>query len=88
MLEKSDGYEKLLDTSLADYFRNGGETLSEESAILGIAIRRIVAAGKRITHKALILELIEMIETSDDAQGNDIIRNTLEIVVHHTADDL
>ena len=88
MLESSDGYENLTALSLMEYFRSGGETLAEESAILGVAIRRIVTAGERITHKALILELIRMIESTDDVVRSDIIRNTLEIVVHHTTDDI
>ncbi|MDN2486544.1 MULTISPECIES: biofilm development regulator YmgB/AriR family protein [Kosakonia] len=88
MLESSDGYENLPDLSLMEYFRSGGEKLAEESAILGVAIRRIVAADERITHKALILELIRMIESTDDVVRSDIIRNTLEIVVHHTTDDI
>lgn len=88
MQEQSYGYENLPDASLAEYFRSGGNLLSEESAILGAAIRRISAAEQRITHKALILELIKMIETTKDVVISDVIRNTLEIVVHHTTDDL
>ncbi|WP_197058879.1 biofilm development regulator YmgB/AriR family protein [Enterobacter sp. Bisph1] len=88
LLENIDEYVNLPDLSLIDYFRSGGEHLAEESAMLGVAIRRIVAAGGRITHKALILELIRMIETTDNVVQSDIIRNTLEIVVHHTTDDI
>jgi len=47
-----------------------------------------MAAGERITHKALILELIKMIETTEDVVKSDIVRHTLEIVVHHTTDDI
>lgn len=88
MLEPIAEYENLPDITLADYFRSGGETLAEESAILGAVIRRVLAAGEPVTHKALILELIKMIEVTDDVVKSDIIRHTLEIVVHHTTDDM
>lgn len=88
MLETTAEYENLPDVTLAEYFRSGGETLAEESAILGAVIRRVLAAGENVTHKALILELIKMLETTDDVVKNNIIRHTLEIVVHHTTDDI
>lgn len=88
MLEPIAEYEKLPDITLAEYFRSGGESLIEESAILGAAIRRVRAVGEPVTHKALILELIKMIETTADVVKIDVIRHTLEIVVHHTTDDL
>ena len=81
-------YENLPDISLAEYFRSGGDTLADESAVLGAAIRGVLATGERITHKALILELIKMIETTEDVIKSDIVRHTLEIVVHHTTDDI
>lgn len=88
MLEPTAEYENLPDITLADYFRSGGETLAEESATLGAVIRRVHAQGCPVTHKALILELIKMIETTNDVVKSDIIRHTLEIVVHHTTDDI
>ncbi|MGL4001080.1 biofilm development regulator YmgB/AriR family protein [Pantoea eucalypti] len=44
--------------------------------------------GEPVTHKALILELIKMIETTDNGVRSDVSRHTLEIVVHHTTDDI
>lgn len=88
VLLDSHEYENLPDLSLAEYFRSGGDTLAEESVVLGAAIRGVMAAGERITHKALILELIKMIETTEDVVKSDIVRHTLEIVVHHTTDDI
>ncbi|WP_342325139.1 biofilm development regulator YmgB/AriR family protein [Kosakonia sp. BYX6] len=87
-LEQSEGYENLPDITLADYFRSRGDLLAEESAVLGAVIRRILAAGERISHKALILELIRMLETTENVVKSDVIRHTLEIVVHHTTDDI
>ena len=88
MLDTTVGYENLPDVTLADYFRSGGDMLVEESAILGAVMRRVLASGERITHKALILELIKMLEHTKDVVKSDVIRHTLEIVVHHTTDDI
>lgn len=88
MLEPIAGYEKLPNLTLVEYFRSGGEALAEESAVLDAVIRRVLAAGEPVTHKVLILELIKMIETTKDVVKSDIIRHTLEIVVHHTTDDI
>ncbi|MGC0787507.1 biofilm development regulator YmgB/AriR family protein [Pantoea agglomerans] len=88
MLEPTAECKNLPDITLAEYFRSGGETLAEESAILGSAIRRVLAMGEPVTHKALIIELIKMNETTDDVVRSEVIRHTLEIVVHHTTDDI
>lgn len=88
MLDTPVGYENLPDVTLAEHFRRGGDMLAEESVIFGTVIRRVLAAGERITHKALMLELISMLETTTDVVKSDIIRHTLEIVVHHTTDDI
>lgn len=81
-------YAQLLDSSLTDYFCNGGQLLSEEFEILCISTKCIVMSGRRITYKALILELIGMLEMSEDLKVKEVIRSTLEIIVYFTADNL
>ncbi|MGY5956784.1 biofilm development regulator YmgB/AriR family protein [Kosakonia sp. BK9b] len=88
MLEQYVGYADLPDKALAEYFLNAGESLAEESAILGAVIRNILADSKHITNKAIIIGLIKMLESTEDVVKSDIIRKTLEIVVRHTTDDL
>lgn len=78
----------LPDTALSDYFRSAGDLLTEEQAILGAAIRNIMASGSPLTNKEIILRLIDEIETTNDVVKIDIIRKTLEIVVDHTLDDI
>ena len=78
----------LPDTALSDYFRSAGELLAEEHAVLGAAIRAIISSGRTLTHKAIILQLIDEIETTKNVVKSDIIRKTLEIVVDHTLDDI
>ena len=78
----------LPDTALSDYFRSAGELLAEEHVVLGDAIRTIITSGRTLTHKEIILQLIDEIETTNNVVKNDIIRKTLEIVVDHTLDDI
>ncbi|WP_435948280.1 biofilm development regulator YmgB/AriR family protein [Dryocola sp. BD586] len=88
MLQKTDIHAYLPDTALSAYFRNAGDMLAEESALLGAVIRSILASGEHLTNKAIILKLIEALESIDDVVTSDIIRKTLEIVVDHTTDDI
>lgn len=86
--QKSDVYADLPDMALSDYFRNAGEMLADESAILGAVVRSIIASHEPLTNKAIILRLITLLESTPDIVASDIIRKTLEIVVDHTMDDI
>ncbi|GAL58135.1 putative two-component system connector protein AriR [Pseudescherichia vulneris NBRC 102420] len=86
--QSSDLFETLPDTALSAYFRNAGDVLADESAVLGVVVRSILASGGHLNNKAIILHLIQAIETTDDVVKSDIIRKTLEIVVDHTMDDI
>ena len=87
-LKAAQHLSALPDTALADYFISAGDLLAEEHAILGAAIRTIIASGRPLTHKAIILQLIDEIETTKNVVSSDVIRKTLEIVVDHTLDDI
>lgn len=88
MHTQSDIYSALRDTALSEYFRNAGDLLAEESAILGAAVNSILAAEGHLTNKALILWLVNALECTDDVVTADVIRKTLEIVVGYTMDDI
>ncbi|KFX07524.1 two-component-system connector protein AriR [Pectobacterium betavasculorum] len=88
MLKKSENYADIPDTILSEYFRNAGDMLADESAMLGAVIRSILASGESLTNKALILRLMGLLELTDDVVKSDIIRKTLEIIVDHTTDDI
>ena len=87
-LKTAQPLSALPDTALADYFLSAGDLLAEEHAVLGAAIRTIIASGRPLTHKEIILQLIDQIEASRNVVKNDVIRKTLEIVVDHTLDDI
>jgi hypothetical protein len=88
MPQHSDISAHLPDATLSAYFRSAGDMLSDESALLGAVIRNIIATDGNLTNKAIILRLINALESTDDVVTSDIIRKTLEIVVNHTTDDL
>lgn len=88
MIDQAERDERLPDPALTDYFRNAGDMLAEEAAILGGVIRSILAYEGQITNKAIILRLINLLENTEDVVQGDVIRKTLEIVVDHTLDDI
>ena len=88
MLQKSDAFEELHDPVLSSYFRHSGGLLVDEWALLESVVNDINAAKEPLTNKAIILRLIDEIESTRDVVRADIIRKTLEIIVDHTQDDL
>lgn len=88
MRPQPDFYTALNDKALSNYFRNAGDMLAEESAVLGAAVRGIISSGELLTNKSIILSLIHLLECTDDVVQSDVIRKTLEIVVGYTSDDM
>ncbi|ONK03748.1 two-component-system connector protein AriR [Pectobacterium actinidiae] len=88
MLKESENYADIPDTILSEYFRNAGDMLADESAMLGAVIRSMLARGEPLTNKTIILRLMGLLELTDDVVKVDIIRKTLEIIVDHTTDDI
>lgn len=73
--------------SVLDFFRNAGEPLAQETALLGLVIKKIVAASSEVSNKTMIIQLIAELDQSSDEAHNEVIRNTLELVVSYTPDD-
>lgn len=80
-------YSTLPDTELAEYFRHGGEALTEEAVVLDTVIRALMASEGRVSNKSIILSLIMALESTHDEAKAAILRKTLEIVVGYTPDD-
>ena len=87
-LKQSENYTDIPDTILSEYFRNAGDMLADESAMLGAVIRSMLDGGEPLTNKTIILRLMELLESTDDVVKGDVIRKTLEIIVDHTTDDI
>jgi len=75
------------ESQLSDYIENVGEGHSAEAEFIGAVIKEIVASGNYVTNKAIILKLIEKLETTADPMTQDIYREALELVVSRTPDD-
>ncbi|KQN55667.1 MULTISPECIES: biofilm development regulator YmgB/AriR family protein [unclassified Erwinia] len=73
--------------SVLNFFRNAGESLAQETALLGLVIKKIVAASSEVSNKTVIIQLIAELDQSTDEAYNEVIRNTLELVVSYTPDD-
>ncbi|MFB5746579.1 biofilm development regulator YmgB/AriR family protein [Cedecea sp. P7760] len=74
--------------ALSDYIRSSGDRHAEENAAISQAITAILSANKSVSNKAIILWLVDALETTDDVVMCDVYRNALEIVVGHTMDDI
>lgn len=88
MLQEINVHRAIADKALASYFRNAGELLADESAVLGQAVTNVIMAGDNVNNKNIILSLIGSLESTTDITQADIIRKTLEIVLSYTADDV
>jgi hypothetical protein len=73
--------------AITDYFGNQGARFEEEQRIIGGIICQLVSAHGYVTNKAVILCLIEMLETSESVVEQDVLRSALEIVLGRMADD-
>ncbi|WP_244216742.1 biofilm/acid-resistance regulator YmgB/AriR [Rahnella bruchi] len=74
-------------TGIYKHFSNVSELYSSEAEVLGAAIRLILANKGTVTNKAIILHLINQLETTSDVVQLDILRGALEMVVGMTPDD-
>lgn len=77
----------LSDKTLENFFSRSGETMAEETKLLGDVAQEMLEARMPLTNKNLIVCLIKSLECAEGVVQADIIRKTLEIVVSHTVDD-
>lgn len=88
MAQQSSFNTFIADKSLNAYFQSAGDRLEEESQVLDLAIKAMINDGQHINNKSIISNLIQTLECTDDIVMAHVIRNTLEIVVNHTVDDI
>ncbi|OIX90542.1 biofilm/acid-resistance regulator YmgB/AriR [Pantoea sp. Ae16] len=87
MQQQNTQQSSTLEADIIHHFRQAGDALSAETAVLDAVIRDIVIHGKRVTSKTIILYLIAELESTTDVVHLDVLRNALEIVVGRTPDD-
>ena len=88
MRQQTYNFDALHDKLLADHFIYAGAHLNDEVEVLGSAIRCILLTGDNLSNKEIILQLIHALEITQEPEACDVIRNTLEIVVGFTRDDV
>ncbi|AXU97856.1 MAG TPA: transcriptional regulator [Erwinia persicina] len=75
------------ESEILSYFQGGGEKFSQEAQVLGAVIKELATGGRHVNNKAIILKLIEKLETTSDVIQLDVYRQVLEVVVGMTPDD-
>ncbi|EJF31639.1 regulatory protein AriR [Enterobacter sp. Ag1] len=78
----------IVDHALSDFIRSTADRHAEENAAISQAVTAILAANKSVSNKAIIIWLVDALETTQDVVMCDVYRNALEIVVGHTVDDI
>lgn len=74
-------------SGIYQHFAKAGELYSSEAEVLGATIRLILANKGTVNNKAIMLHLINQLETTSDVVQLDILRGALEMVVGMTPDD-
>ncbi|KHJ67145.1 two-component-system connector protein AriR [Pantoea rodasii] len=87
MQKPQDTLSAIPDEELAMHFRENGAVLSDEAAVLGMIIPRLLATEGHVSNKSIILSLISALESTNDEAEMEILRKTLGIVVGYTPDD-
>lgn len=75
------------ESEILSFFQAEGDVLTQETAVIGMVIREIATKVQHVNNKAIILKLIEKLETTSDVVQLDIYRQALEVVVGRTPDD-
>lgn len=70
------------------YFGANARAYAAEKEIIHDIMHNLRSKNVEVSNKHLILALIGLLETEDDAAKLDIYRNALELVVQKTPDDL
>ncbi|AER31138.1 MULTISPECIES: biofilm development regulator YmgB/AriR family protein [Pantoea] len=79
-----DTQQSTTEAEIMRLFRGAGDKLEAESAVLDAVIRNIVIQGQKVTSKAIIINLIAELESTEDVVQLDVLRSCLEIVVGRT----
>lgn len=80
-------HASITESDIIHYFRNSGDNLAAESAVVEEIIRTIALHGEYVDSKKVILHLIAELKRTTDAIHLDILRNALDVIVGRTPDD-
>ncbi|MFJ5159995.1 biofilm/acid-resistance regulator YmgB/AriR [Pantoea sp. NPDC088449] len=75
------------ESDLQSFLHSTGDQFDEEKQVIGAIVKSLLTERGRVTNKAIILSLIAELESTNDIEQLDVLRNCLEIVVGRTPDD-
>ncbi|MBK0002748.1 MULTISPECIES: biofilm development regulator YmgB/AriR family protein [Erwiniaceae] len=75
------------ESAILDYFGSSTVKNEDERKIIGAIIHEQITLHGFVTNKAVILRLINMLDSSHDVLEQDVLRNALEMVLCRTEDD-
>lgn len=75
------------ESAILEYFGSSTVKNEDERKIIGAIIREQITLHGFVTNKAVILRLINMLDSSHDVLEQDVLRNALEMVLCRTEDD-
>lgn len=73
---------------LAGIYAAAGTQFTTEKEVIARIYKQIAAQKMRVSHKDIIMALLEKLETERDVIQLDIYRQALEIVIQHTPADI
>ncbi|MBK0091147.1 MULTISPECIES: biofilm development regulator YmgB/AriR family protein [Erwiniaceae] len=73
--------------ALQNYLDSPDEQYATEAAIIGSIVRKLVATTGHVNNRAIILALVNELESKNNPIHQDVLRNCLQIVVGHTPDE-
>ncbi|HCJ5508043.1 TPA: hypothetical protein NUW82_000519 [Escherichia coli] len=80
--------EMNIQIKLYTYLNKYDTRLTEEKIAIDKAIRELHFSSEHVDNKKIILKLLSFLSYTDDVVEKDIIRNTLEVVLLFTSDDI
>ena len=75
------------ESAILDYFGSSTVKHEDERKIIGAIIREQISLYGFVTNNAVILRLINMLDSSNEVQEQDVLRSALEMVLCRTEDD-
>lgn len=75
-------------SNIAEYFTQQHELMKNGADVITAVVRELSASQQFVNNKAIILKLLEKLESETDEVKLDIYRQALEAVVQRTPDDI
>ncbi|WP_075182072.1 biofilm development regulator YmgB/AriR family protein [Pantoea sp. 1.19] len=75
-----------VEAEITDYFKRAGQHASPEQAVVASLMGELTTLQKPVSKTAIIMGLIEKLESESDPARLDVYRQALEMVIHSPVD--